>query len=38
MSTSPAFIDASVPHIAPGYHFQWEDAQQGHVILCPEEW
>lgn len=36
MSTSPSFIDRGVPHIAPGYRFQWEDAQQGHVILYPE--
>ena len=36
MSTSPAFIDGGVPHIAPGYRFQWEEAQQRHVILYPE--
>jgi len=36
MSTSPAFIDGSIPSIAPGYRFQWEDAQSSYVLLYPE--
>ncbi|TXH62826.1 MAG: pyrroloquinoline quinone biosynthesis peptide chaperone PqqD [Thiothrix sp.] len=26
----------AVPHIASGYRFQWEEAQQNHVLLYPE--
>jgi pyrroloquinoline quinone biosynthesis protein D len=36
MSTSPAFIDGSIPTIAPGYRFQWEEAQNAFVLLYPE--
>lgn len=36
MSTGPTFIDGSVPYIAPGYRVQWEEVQQGYVILYPE--
>lgn len=26
----------AVPHLAAGYRFQWEAAQQNHVLLYPE--
>ncbi|TXH73811.1 MAG: pyrroloquinoline quinone biosynthesis peptide chaperone PqqD [Thiothrix sp.] len=26
----------SVPRLAAGYRFQWEEAQQNHVLLYPE--
>ena len=31
-----AVDDTTVPRIAPTYRFQWEEAQQCHVLLYPE--
>lgn len=36
MTTTPAFIDSSIPAIAPRFRFQWEEVQKCHVILYPE--
>ncbi len=33
---SAPFTADSVPALAPTYRFQWEEAQQCHVILYPE--
>ncbi len=30
------FANDSIPEIAPGFRFQWEEAQNTHVILYPE--
>ena len=31
-----AFTDGSMPTLAPGFRFQWEEAQGCYVILYPE--
>lgn len=34
--TEPKFTENSVPVLALGYRFQWEPAQDCHVLLYPE--
>jgi pyrroloquinoline quinone biosynthesis protein D len=31
-----AFTDGNIPTLAPGFRFQWEEAQGCYVILYPE--
>ncbi len=33
---SVSFSDEQIPEIAPGFRFQWEEAQGCYVILYPE--
>ena len=33
---SASFSNQQIPEIAPGFRFQWEEAQGCHVILYPE--
>lgn len=33
---SKTFSSDNVPELRPGYRFQWEEAQNCHVILYPE--
>ena len=36
MAEGAALDDASIPQLARQYRFQWEPAQQSHVLLFPE--
>jgi len=36
MADGPALDDAAVPELARQFRFQWEPAQQAHVLLFPE--
>lgn len=33
---SQVLVDERIPSLRRGYRFQWEPAQQGHVLLYPE--
>jgi pyrroloquinoline quinone biosynthesis protein D len=36
MSDGPAIDEATIPELSRHFRFQWEPAQQSHVLLFPE--
>jgi len=36
MADGPALDDAAIPELVRHFRFQWEPAQQSHVLLFPE--